>query len=791
MMAGLILYLYEHGYRNFLFFVNADNIIEKTKDNFLNPESSKYLFNTNIYVTGEQVTVKEVDNFEAVNENDINIRFTTIQKLHSDLTTEKENALTFDDFKKKKIVLLSDEAHHMNVSTKAQQTELNLTAESPKRVEKPTWENTVEKICNANDENLLLEFTATFDDKTPAIVQKYRNKVIYRYDLVKFRNDKYAKDIEIVRSDFSLEDRILQAVILHYYKQSVATANRIQLKPIILFKGKTISDSQKNKADFHRLMESLTRNDIDRIRRSEVPIIKQAFRFFDKQNTSSEQLARNLKDAFHERYCLAVNSKVEKEKYQVEVNRLEEENNPIRAIFAVQMLSEGWDVLNLFDIVRCYDTGSTGHNKIGKATIAEAQLIGRGARYYPFSLPPEHEDKYKRKFDEDMEHELRVLEEFHYHSINDLPYITEIKKALVKEGLIDEQTVTRELKLKKEFKETDLYKYGVIWLNRQMPKDYRHVKSFEDLADLSVQKKWHEHTIYEASGGVTGMIESDQTYTTRNKESKDISLTEIEPNIVQTAIARNPFFKFASLKRYFPQLTSMQEFRNSGNFLGGLSITFKGDFTQLEEDASEKLRACCDLLGKIEVELRKQITEYEGTKRFYQEQIHTIFKDKLLKFSTNNPRADENHPAEHLAKAEEWFAFNGLYGTGEEKAFVQFLQTHLEKLEKIYDGVYLIRNERHFSIYNFFDGQAFQPDFVLFLGKANGETLSYQLFIEPKGEHIEDFDRWKEDFLKEIDTERKSELIIEDKHYCIIGLPFYQDKNQNEFRGALDEALQL
>ena len=34
-MAGLILYLYKQGYRNFLFFVNSKNIIEKTKDNFL------------------------------------------------------------------------------------------------------------------------------------------------------------------------------------------------------------------------------------------------------------------------------------------------------------------------------------------------------------------------------------------------------------------------------------------------------------------------------------------------------------------------------------------------------------------------------------------------------------------------------------------------------------------------------------------------------------------------------------------------------------------------------------
>src|SRR5665213_2857048 len=32
-MAGLILYLYEQGYRNFLFFVNSTNIIDKTRDN--------------------------------------------------------------------------------------------------------------------------------------------------------------------------------------------------------------------------------------------------------------------------------------------------------------------------------------------------------------------------------------------------------------------------------------------------------------------------------------------------------------------------------------------------------------------------------------------------------------------------------------------------------------------------------------------------------------------------------------------------------------------------------------
>jgi type III restriction enzyme len=44
MMAGLMLHLYKQGYRNFLFFVNSTNIIDKTRNNFLNPLSGKYLF---------------------------------------------------------------------------------------------------------------------------------------------------------------------------------------------------------------------------------------------------------------------------------------------------------------------------------------------------------------------------------------------------------------------------------------------------------------------------------------------------------------------------------------------------------------------------------------------------------------------------------------------------------------------------------------------------------------------------------------------------------------------------
>ena len=793
-MAGLILYLYEKGHRNFLFFVNSTNIIRKTQDNFLNSDTSKYLFNKEIYIGGKRLVLTEVENFEDANENDINICFTTIHQLHTDMTTERENALTYESFGDKKIVLLADEAHHMNVSTRSQsRSQLELFE---------SWENTVERIFQSNENNLLLEFTATHDYENSDMSEKYRDKVIYRYGFKNFRDDRFSKDVTLVHSDLDLPDRILQALILNQYKQQIAAKHRIQLKPVILFKAqKTIAQSRENKENFHRLVDGLTGNQIDRIRASEVEVVQSAFRFFDERNISSEQLAQYLKSDFQERYCLSVNDEAEKETNQILVNTLEDKENPIRAIFAVQKLNEGWDVLNLFDIVRCYETRDTRYSRPGRTTISEAQLIGRGARYFPFTLSDndsesdqsENDEKFRRKFDGDLDHELRVLEELHYHSVNDSRYISEIQTALRDEGIIDETVVTRELKLRASFKETDLYKYGVLWVNKRAERDYQNVTSFADLADLSVRRKNHEHTIHAGSGGVTAAMDARESGSTQHADSRDVHLVDIEKNIVQSAIARNPFFKFASLKQYFPQLTSMHEFRTSRNYLGGLEITFKGDFSYLEENPSEKLTACCDLLDKIETELRKQITDYEGTAEFHEERINAIFTGKKLKFSADNPRINPESQMfdEQFVSVRDWYAFNGLYGTSEERGLVRFLSRWISQLEETYEDIYLLRNERHFSLYNFSDGRGFEPDFVLFLRETNGELLTYQLFIEPKGQHLMEQDRWKEDFLKEIRAKCDSQLLIENKKYSVVGVgAFYNEDHQDKFRTKFNKALE-
>jgi hypothetical protein len=65
--------------------------------------------------------------------------------------SEKENALSLEDFKNRKIVLLGDEAHHYNANTQSQ-TQLF-----------QSWEKLIEDIHQADLNNILLEFTATLD----------------------------------------------------------------------------------------------------------------------------------------------------------------------------------------------------------------------------------------------------------------------------------------------------------------------------------------------------------------------------------------------------------------------------------------------------------------------------------------------------------------------------------------------------------------------------------------------------------------------------------------------------
>ena len=728
-MAGLMLYLYKKGYRNFLFFVNLSNIVNKTKDNFLNISSTKYLFAEEVRIDGERIPIKEVSNFQYADENAINICFTTTQGLYTDMWFAKENALSFDDFADKKIVLISDEAHHLNADTK----KLGKDEEENYR----SWEYTVRRIFETNKNNVLLEFTATCDIANPMIRAEYENKIVHDYPLSKFRADGYSKEIKTLRSDLAVEERSLQALILSQYRYKVFQDYRQNVKPVVFFQSKLIKENAENMEKIISMVQSLTGERIRQLfEQSTSETLAEAHRYFKANNISYEELASELKDDFSAEHCISANDNQEVEHKQLLLNSLEDKTNPYRAVFAVDKLNEGWDVLNLFDIVRLYETRDGKNGVPGKTTMKEAQLIGRGARYCPFQIDDEQE-KFKRKYDSDIDNPLRICEELYYHCWNEPRYISELHTALREIGIDIENQTIRTYVLKDSFKADTLYKEGLVFTNERVE------KSRKDVDGLLPSVREHLYTVKLATGSsgedtIFGNSKTtdrvSQTYTYRTTISE---IAEINYAIVHKALCKYGVFKFNTLKSYFPNLKSTKEFITSPNYLGDIKIEITSRYEKPTPNIL--LTACANVLGKVSESVSAIEVSYVGTTEFKPTHIHKMFKNKKCNYTVLHDggvgcsQNDMTVPSSwkiDLSK-EDWFAFEDNFGTSEEKAFVAYFKTFVPQLKEKYDKVFLIRNERQLHIYSFDGGERFEPDFLLFLHKQNADGYEQlQVFID-------------------------------------------------------------
>lgn len=783
-MAGLMLYLYKKGYRNFLFFVNLSNIVKKTKENFLNPLSQKYLFAEEIRISGERVPIKEVKNFQYSDESAINICFTTTQGLHSDMWFTKENAISFDDFIGKKVVLISDEAHHLNVDTKT------LEKNKDEQASYHSWEQTVRRIFETSKDNVLLEFTATCDLNNPQIKAEYESKIVCDYPLAKFRADGYSKEIKTLRTDVSIMERALQAIMLSQYRLKVFQDHRLSIKPIVLFKSAKIADSAAFMTQFIDMISGLTGNELKRISElTDNETLHEAYAYFDKNGISFDQLAQELRDDFSAEHCISANDDKEAEARQLALNHLEDASNPYRAVFEVKKLDEGWDVLNLFDIVRLYETRQSGGKKISPATVSEAQLIGRGARYCPFQIEPEQE-KYKRKYDTDIDNAMRICEELYYHCQNDSRYIVELNNALREIGVDMEKVVVREYVLKEDFKTDSLYREGIVFTNERILKGRSEVNGLLP----SVQDKVYAVRFASGSSGedtIFGASElSERVNATYTYRTTIADIAKINYNIVHKAVCKYNVLKFNILRSYFPNLKSTREFIEDKNYMGGIKVEITS--VHLKPPPAALFAACVNVVGKIADSVSEIEEIYEGTKEFRPERISAVFKNKRCNYTVLHDggigysQNDSTVPAAwkiDLSK-EDWFAFEDNFGTGEEKAFVAYFKSYVPQLKAKYDKVYLLRNERQLHIYSFDGGERFEPDYLLFLHSQKDEGYEQlQVFIEPKGTHLVETDKWKEDFLLEIEgTAIPTKVFVDDNDYRIWGFHFFnQDVRTVEF----------
>jgi type III restriction enzyme len=813
LMASTLLYYYKQGYKQFIFFVNQNNIVDKTENNFINNAHNKYLFKHNIVIDDVIVNIKKVDVFSD-NPQSIEIKFTTIQKLYNDINLEKENQTTLEDLQSKNIVMFADEAHHLNANTKKTEIQNELYAQELKgskdEKERKGWEHTVIELIlkksgqTENNKNVLLEFTATIPENEQ-VAKKYEDKMLYRFDLKSFLQAGYTKEINLISSTLDKKQRILQALIFNWYRHKIALKNNIaNFKSVILFRSKIIDDSKKDYEDFCNWASEVSIDDFDflgniaeKITQSK-KIYEQGqsrtndvLMFIENNNIKYQEIVNWIQANFQTKNIIITNSKNgtnTKEKTTEEqeklLNNLEDKNNHIRAIFTVKRLTEGWDVLNLFDIVRLDETQNTGgatdkKGKVPKATTQEKQLIGRGVRYYPFDY--EGKIKNKRKFDNDTKHELRILEELYYYAYDeDAKYISHLSKELKKDGYITDDKEVKEFAIKPEFKNSDFYKNIKVWSNNRKDNPNRQKATLKNIENTFTYKVVAVN-LKEQEVNFDGEDKQKTNIEQNQQEATTIKIKDFDRHIFNKAInikaqQSNSIFYFEKLKREL-KIQSIDDLVKD-EFLGGFSISF---IHSDEITNQNKLKALLKFLKRIFSDLKQSVNPSIGSE-FVANNFAELFdkpKTKYIDTDTLNNDIANN----------DWYVLDNFAGNSYEEDLIKFIKERIGNLKKAYKEVYLLRNEEVYKIYDFKKGRGFQPDFILFL--KGDENLYYQIFIEPKGENIADGDRWKEDFLLEISDKYglKNILKEESKDYRLIGLPFFTPNNKSNFENNFEKQI--
>ncbi|MGL2768992.1 DEAD/DEAH box helicase family protein [Helicobacter pylori] len=759
-MAGLILECYKQGYQNFIFFVNSTSILEKTKLNFTDSVSSKYLFSENITINDENTEIKSINNLNESQASAINIYFSTIQGLFSLFTKAKENAISIEDLKDQKLVFLADEAHHLNTETKKKlsDTESN---------EKHNWESVVKLALEQNKDNLLLEFSATIPNEK-SVKDKYENLKVITYTLKEFSEDKFCKNIySLSYENKELETRFLGACVSSLYKELLAQHHNIEnFKPCILFKSERIEDSKENQERFNAFLENLSPLDLENFfNHSRNAFFKDAKNFFDKQKYTPN-LAALLQTKFKKSVQINTNNEKELEKGMLLLNSLEDRQNPKRVIFSVDKLNEGWDVLNLFDIVRLKNKASQ------KDTTKDAQLIGRGARYYPFShndLKPNQIELYQRKFD--LFNPLSALERLDYHAIYDSEFIAKLKKELQDSGLEfanEKQTIP--LTPTKRFK--CYYASNTKNKNKNLFN-----KDYTDPVKVKLQSLHvplfafgvHEKKVdfkEENKGDTTYYIPHTLNKIPINYFLKALNLKNLDFKTLKKAFKKHAFNnKVEFIERYISQLETNfhknQKFDNNKNLL----------------------KLAVYIIENLKDTLLKEQDKYD------------VSALELKEFETHN-RSLSASEFEKDIPFYEWLLFKDMrkLDSDLERKFLVFINDHKEVLDKKFKEWCVLRND-HFTELKVFCNienspyyaQGFEPDFILFAQTHSDEFLGFTCYVEAKGEHLKHSNAWKEEFLEMLEN---ATLKSHNKKLNLKGLPFFTLKNSianSEFETAFNQ----
>jgi type III restriction enzyme len=573
----------------------------------------------------------------------------------------------------------------------------------------------------------------------------------------------------------------------------------ISLKPVILFKNpKGIKAVDKSLDDFNKLIENLSVEDIDAVfSQSDILAISELHEIVKDKKQS---FVNQLKHSFRENVCVKIYStSADKEETLNLLNSLEDEHNNIRVIFAVNVLNEGWDVLNLFDVVKLDEAKTTG-----ASTTSEAQLIGRGARYFPFEY--KDKDRYKRKFE--SSDPLRMMEAMYFHSVNDNKYIEKLETTLNDMGILDkqEEKLTYEFVPKEAFANHHLYIQGVVYENSRQKIDK---KRYVTGIDFYTKNYKRVQITYDNETLETKLLEKiDEVKYLKATEHK---LKDFESDLVRVALNKKEFFYFKNLKTMFPNLKSIKEFISSANYLGSIVFYVKS-IKEIKIENRHKIEMLLKALDSLEYMIVKNNREFIALQDFKAIPIREriSLEPKQMKYSLNK---DGSEPPIINYDDKDWYVYKQHRATSEEKDFVDFISDNISKLKDKYSDIKLLRNEKAFNLYSMDsekEADKFEPDFILLLEDKNSAKCYHQVFVEPKGNWAKgnadtfekSHEKWKQDILLKITelTKTKAMKLInindnldttfyENPCYKVLGLPFWNSDTQDIFIDEFDRLL--
>ena len=351
--------------------------------------------------------------------------------------------------------------------------------------------------------------------------------------------------------------------------------------------------------------------------------------------------------------------------------------------------------------------------------------------------------------------------------------------------------------MKDDFRKSNFWLTGNLYVNQR-----EKVLSQDILTLKDAQVSFDESATANVFSLPTRTIRETEMFTGRtttlapqSSEVRYVALKSLGKHVIRTALWDVKNGDFHALKNVFGSLESLTSFITDEALLGGVKVSVSGTTSQFDNLSQEEKRQIARfVVEKILAQANREEFQFRGSKSFKPMLVKEVFGGvKELKLEEGSERT--HAVSEYELYLEKWFAQNEIWGTSEEKQFLHFLKNSITELEAHFKDIILFRNEKHFPLYAFESGDAFFPDFVLFM-KSNTDSnqLGYQIFIEPKGDQFLDENRefehsgegWKQKFLMQISGEAK--LVIDGENHRLIGLPFFNAGNRNsQLRSKFNE----